>query len=120
MKYKLGDLVRDYIDNLISRDGLEYQIKTAQLKNESIDNLVKEKELYDKKVDVVDRLFKCDDKVPVGEWLSYKIYKTVKCIYIDNIKDRFKIAEILNTTKNAIDQRIYRGMKKLDNIEIEI
>lgn len=58
MRYKLSDLVKGYRENLINRDGFNIQMKLAQLKNENIDDLVKERDLYNKKVCVVDNLFK--------------------------------------------------------------
>lgn len=128
MKYKLGDLVRDYIDNSISRDGLEYQIKIAELKDEPIDDLVKEKELYSKKVDVVDRLFKeeyfTDDIsiAPIEKWLSILQYIPIKSMYLLNTwnENKYELAKLVNTKISVLATSRCGGMKKLDGIEIDI
>lgn len=124
MKYKIGDLIKDYIDNIICRDVCKCNIKLGILNGENIDELVKEKEIYSKKVDVIERLFTLDsntNKAPIQGNLTENEYKLIKGIYIDRLDiNCTKVASKLSMNPNSAGGIKFNAIKKLKKIEVEL
>ena len=122
MIYTLEDLIKSYFDNKIHRNMLDCDIRLYKLEGKNIEDLEKEKDLYDKKVKIVEDYFKEDTgaTAPIKQYLSYLQYKVCECIYIKNITYRREIAKILNTNKDYVSTCVSESMKKLRQIEVEI
>ena len=123
MKYTLDELLKNHFDNVISVDALDYRIKKSILEGKDITDLVKEKENYTKKVNVVEDLFKensIGNPPPIRKYVSKTQYKVCEYYYIKNIKDRNYIAQAINTSKNYVRDCIFISANKLRKIEIDI
>lgn len=126
MKYKIGNLIKDYIDNSIDRKHIELEIKSELLqgKKENLDRLNEELNLVEKKVKIIDDLFIVDtntNKAPIEEILRDVEWKIVKGIYIDRIGKGPKDVG----TKLGIEVKSHwyfkrYAFKKLNEIEVEL
>ena len=132
MKYTLEDLVRDYYKNKTHRDVFEGHIKIVKSEGkepiEYIEDLEKEKDLYAKKVKIVEDYFTentdhisgTGGTAPIRQYITDKEYEVCDYRYIKNITDRLDIAEIINISKHTVSSHIFYCNQKLRKIEIEI
>lgn len=122
MKYTLEDLVKSYYTDKIHIDLIECDIKLYKLEGKDITDLEKEKDLYTKKVEIVEYYFLEDVEgtAPIRQYLHDTKYKVCECIYFKNITYRKAIAKMLNIHKDYVSTCVSESMRKLREIEVNI
>ena len=132
MKYTLDELLKSYHTDKVHRDMLDCHIRLVKLEGkdtvEHIEDLEKEKELYNEKVKIVEDYFKEDTDhisgtggtAPIRQYITDKEYEVCECLYIRNITSRIEIAKILNINKCYVSTCVSKSMKKIKEIEVNI